>query len=325
MILDFDDTCWSHNDDDWRRSLIETLVLVKRLEQHAVLATPAEMLTWCGQHLTLFVEYFKTRLTSAQPRTNALTIRISPTGASTVNGAPPWGLTAEAASAIISRPFRLVLENNESDLGFVKSTVPRFSTWQDRGWLEPIMGGGSPMEAEINSTSADVVGRWRTFFLFDSDRLHPTELAPSWTPPGGDGCQGHKFEVACTGMPRERWHRLERRSIENYLPPSVLSPIGSATTATLFGSSVGAMARFYNMKNGLGGDGISPADPKKAVRSGRSLGFWTSLSQADVTALESGFGKNISSQFSNVPTHHPWPADVIAEMNALADALQDAM
>lgn len=325
MILDFDDSCWLHDDDDWRRSLIRMLVLINGHEQHAVLATPDSMIAWVGQHLPLFVDYFKARLTAAQPRARALSIRVSPNGSKVVGGAPPWDLTADAARQVIEQPLRLVLENNDSDRLFVESTIPQFSNWRTRNWISPEMGGGTAMALEIAKTSSDPIQRWRTFFLFDSDRLHPDELSPNWNPPAGDGCQGHQFEVACAQMPVERWHRLDRRSIENYLPSAVLASIEPGAAATLFSASVGSMALFYNVKRGLAGDGVSPLDAKKVVRASRSQNFWTSLDAAEVKALEAGFGPHISSKFSNVPSNHSWPADVTTEMDALAASLQDSM
>lgn len=181
------------------------------------------------------------------------------------------------------------------------------------------------MEKDIAATASDVAAQWRTFYLFDSDRLHPMELAAGWAPPGGDGCQGHRFELACANLPRNRWHRLKRRSIENYLPQAVLGTVNPAATSTLFGTSVGHMAHFYNIKAGLTGDGVYPPNPKKPVRAARCQGFWTSLPQADIDALERGFGPGVSSEFGNVPANHHWPADVIAEAGDLADALQDAI
>lgn len=325
MIISFDDTCWSHQDEDWARGLIEVLVLLAMRQQHALLADPDVMLPWCRDHLNLHVDYFRTRLASAQYRTNAITINISPTGASSVTSAPPWNLTANAARDLVNVPLRLVLENDQSDQMFVASTIPSFSNWCASGWISPAMGGGSAMEKDIAVTTTHVVARWRTFYLFDSDRLHPGELITGWGPPGGDGCQGHNFEVACADLPPARWHRLRRRSIENYLPQVVLNAANPATTSTLFSTSVGAMAHFYNLKKGLAGDGVSPPDPKKSVRASRCQGFWTSLPTAEIAALESGFGPKVSSAFQNVPAHHPWPADVIAEMDDLAAALQDAI
>lgn len=325
MILEFEDTCWTHADFEWQRSLIELLILVKRHEAHSVLAASGRMLPWCEQKLGLFADYFRTRLAAAQPRSNALKITVSPTGVAVPGGFPPWTLNAEAAAEVISRPLRLVLENDESDRRFLASTVPSFSTWCNRNWVETVMGGGSPMGGKIRAAGADVLARWRTFFVFDSDRLHPSELAVGWTPPARDSCQGHQFEVLCAAMPRERWHRLERRSIENYLPASVLQPIQASLTSTLFSPAVGIMAHFYNMKDGLRGDGISPANLNKTIRASRSQGTWTALPPTDVTVLESGFGANVAVEFANVAANHPWPSAVIAEMSLLAEALQDAM
>jgi len=325
VIVDFDDSCWPHVDADWQRSLIELLMIVKRSEAHAVLASPGGLLPWCDSHLPLFADYFRVRLASAQPRTNAIKILVHPNGAPQPAGNPPWTLTAEAAASVLSRPLRVVLENDESDRLFLTSTIPSFFVWCKRGWIESVMGGGSAMTPKIASAATDTLARWRTFFIFDSDRLHPSELAVGWTPPRGDGCQGYVFETSCASMPRDRWHRLERRAIENYLPPSILHAIEANLSAALFSPDVGSMAHFYNMKQGLQGDGVSPSEPSQAVRATRNQGFWTSLPQTAVSTLEPGFGRKVSDEFANVPAHYPWPHSVIAEINALTDALQDAM
>jgi hypothetical protein len=325
VVIDFEDTCWSSQDPEWQRGLVELLTLLANRSQHSLLATPGMMLTWCAVHLHLHVDYFKTRLASAQVRANALKIRISPTGNSQPVATPPWNLTARAAYELVNLPLRLVLENDQSDRMFVESTVSSFAHWCTEKWILPAMGGGSTMQKDIISTSADITAKWRTFYLFDSDRLHPNELSNTWTPPSGDGCQGYAFEVACANLPSTRWHRLDRRSIENYLPESTIAAKDPVAASILFDISIGNMADFYNFKLGLSGDGISPIDPKKTVRSARSQGFWHSLSATSIHALQSGFGKSIADEFQNVPENHPWPPTVIAEMNALSDALQDAM
>lgn len=325
MIITFEDSCWTFDDNCWNRSLTEVLVLLGMRQQHTVLANPDAMLKWCTEHLRLHVEYFKTRLAAGQNRTNALKVKVSPTGGSAVTSDPPWHLTADAIRELVNRPLRLVLENDNSDQLFVESTVPFFSRWCSNGWISSEMGGGSAMERDIAATGGDVVAKWRTFYLFDSDRLHPSELAVDWTPPNGDGCQGYKFEVACADLPNSRWHRLERRSIENYLPQVVLDGVNSAATSALFGSSVGHMAHFYNIKRGLNGDGVSPADPKKTVRASRCKGFWASLPATEISSLKIGFGSSVSDEFRNVPSAYAWPADVLREMDALAEALQDAI
>lgn len=325
MILDFDDSCWTDTSADWQRSVVELLIQLKRFELHSVLANHGAMLRWCGVHIPLFQEYYRTRLASAQNRSNSLRISISPQGAQAVLGPPPWTLSAAGAADIVNRPLRLVLENDESDRCFLESIVPSFSAWCNRSWLVPEMGGGSAMGAKIKAAGANRVDSWRTFFVFDSDRLHPNELTVGWVPPSGDGCQGHQFEKYCAAIPSNRWHRLERRSIENYLPAVVLQPLNVDLTATLFSGAIGTMAHFYNMKNGLSGDGVSPVDPKKLVRASRSQGRWTGLSQNEVKHLEPGFGKDVAEEFRNVPKNHIWSTPVLTEMNRLADALQDAM
>lgn len=327
MILEFDDACWTHDNDDWKRSLIRLLVALETREQHAVLATPNAMLIWCEQYLRLSTDYFKTRVGSAQARANALELKIHPSGANVVSGSPPWTLNADTACGVVERPLRLVVENDMSDTGFVATLIPSFPSWHSHRWVEPVMAGGNPMLAKIKAASANDVERWRTFFMFDSDRLHPDEFLPSWVPPKRplDACQGHEFETACAGMPRERWYRLRRRSIENYLPEVVLRLVDPTATDSLFSDSVGQMAHYYNMKTGLSGDGVFPANPNKSVRAARSQGFWLALPTADQRALERGYDEKIAKTFANVPLNHAWHPDVIAEMTALSDAIQDAM
>jgi len=325
VIIEFDDKCWTRLDEDWKRSLIELLVPLVSCEQHFIHATIDSMVAWCSENLPLYVDYFKTRLATAQHRINSLNILISPDGAATVDQNPPWSLTALAARKLVVRPLRLVFENDNSDQAFVTSVVTSFATWCQRGWIAPDMGGGAAMERDIETSAADPAARWRTFYMFDSDRLHPSELSIDWRPPNGDGCQGFRFEVACAAMPQTRWHRLNRRSIENYLPQVVLDAVDVSATSVLFGSSVGSMANHYNLKRGLAGDGVLPQDPGKVVRASRSQGFWNALPPEESSVLERGFGRDISNQFTNVPKGHGWPLDVVAEMDALAVALQDAM
>jgi len=325
VIIEFDDRCWSSEDHEWKKSLVELLTLLAKRGQHAILAMPDKMLSWCRTYLTLHVDYFKTRLASAQLRASALRILISPSGADSVQAAPPWSLNAQAAYDIVNKPLQIVLENDISDKTFVESTIPPFATWCSNGWIEPVMGGGSHMRKKILAASDDSMARWRTFYLFDSDRLHPTELTSTWGPPPGDACQGHAFEQACANMPHGRWHRLERRSIENYLPQSLLSIKSAATSAALFDAAIGNMAHFYNFKEGLSGDGVHPVSQSQLARASRSQGFWTSLSPDFVLALQGGFGKKIAEEFSNIPASYIWPMSVINEMDALSDALQDAI
>lgn len=325
MIVTFEDACWTSDDHQWKKSLFEVLVLLAMREQHSILANSTLMLPWCQSHIPFHADYFRTRLASSQNRANSIAVTVSPTGHNTVVGEPPWCTTALAAQDLVNSPLRVVLENDVFDRMFVEATLPSFSQWCAKGWISPAMGGGAAMANDIATSLANNVSKWRTFYLFDSDRLHPSELAGGWSPPGGDSCQGHIFEIACTNLPPRRWHRLRRRSIENYLPEAVLTALKPATSSTLFGHSVGSMAHFYNVKNGLRGDGVSPPNAAQAIRAARSQGFWNSLSPQEVSALEGGFGRQVSREFQNVPPTHAWSADILTEMDALAEALQDAI
>lgn len=182
------------------------------------------------------------------------------------------------------------------------------------------------MTKKIGDVAADPTRRWRSFFIFDSDRLHPDELDPAW--PGTrspDQCQGHNFERACALLPRGQWHRLERRSIENYLPKSVLPLEKEKLTEQLYSPEVGSMAWFFNMKGGLGLDGVHPAKPAQAIRAARSKGFWTSLDKDALEVLQHGYGADVARRFDHVPPSHPWPAEVLVEFDALSDRLLNAI
>jgi len=325
VILDFDDACWSIEDDDWNRSLIEILTLLTHREQHAILAESNLMLQWVKKRLELYDEYFKGRLSGAQPRSKALNLTISPDGMSEVIADPPWRLTAKAAYTIVEAPLRLILENDRSDHAFANATIPGFHNWCSKQHLSVEMGGGGAMGTKIKDAADDHVKRWRTFFMFDSDRLHPSEFAQGWKPPRGDGCQGHVFENVCANLPRDRWHGLQRRSIENYLPPPLLQNLNAKATKALQDPKTGEMAKYYNLKGGLQADGIWPVNPTKAIRASRSQGFWTALPPDFINDLQQGFGAQISEEFNRIPNNYSWSADVIAEADMLSAALQDAM
>lgn len=325
MNIEFDDACWEHDDDDWRRSLAKLLMALEAQAQHAVLADQQGLLDWCVTYLPLFVDYFRTRLAQAQPRPKGLEVTVAPSGADLISGAPPWNLLALPTLALVTRPLRMVLENNNSDLAFIQATLPRFRTWKDKGWVVPEMGGGSAMMADIQQTAADGLLRWRTFYLFDSDRLHPDELLSGWSAPSGDGCQGYVFERACTSMPATHWHRLNRRSIENYLPMSILHTVDAGTATALADPAVGQMVNFYNMKYGNMGDSATRAKTPNSIRIARSKGFWTSLPQPLQDALGRGFGEKVSENFAHLSPTHAWPADISSEVTALEERLQDVM
>ncbi|MBK9646173.1 MAG: hypothetical protein IPO67_13650 [Deltaproteobacteria bacterium] len=174
------------------------------------------------------------------------------------------------------------MENDLSDRRFVAASIPAFQTWESSEWIEAVNGGGSHLLNIIDHVKQRPDSRWRTFFLFDSDRLHPDELSADWRLPGGDRCQGFEFERRCAeipaAMPKTRWHRLNRRSIENYLPNTLLQNVDLSAAQALASGEVGEMAKFYNMKHGPKVTPIASKDgTTNVIRRGRSKGEWERL------------------------------------------------
>lgn len=321
------DTCWNHHDSSWIHALCDLLVALGRRTHHPIAGDADRMERWCQSKIPAYVEIVRARLLGSTLRSNALQITIAPDGASAIAGSPPWTLTAGAALPLVEKPLCVFLENDESDLMFMQAMNIGIDGLIHSSAIEISHGGGSTMQAKIARAGANLQAQWRSFFIFDSDRLHPTELNPSWVPPRGDGCQGHIFETACavSNVPQSRWHMLRRRSIENYLPLAVLSARDAACAAVLSSPSVGCMLYYYNMKKGLDGDGVWPLNPSKQVRASRSCGAWSALSTADRDGLQSGFGSNVAEEFRNVGSTHRWESDILAEADVLLAALYDAL
>ena len=90
-------------------------------------------------------------------------------------------------------------------------------------------------------------------------------------------------------------------------------------------SAVGIMSSYYNMKNGLQGDGIHPPNPDKRIRAMRSRGTWAALPPPVIDALKPGFGRTVSDHFATLPPSVSWASDILAETSRLSDIIQDAM
>ena len=330
MRIVIEDECWTHDDATWRQEMVRLLITLEEKRQHSIDTDIEKMASWCAISNPEFVQVLPTRAMTISPRAGAVTLTVHPGGASEVLCDPPWRLTASAARGCVKRPLKLVVENDLSDRRFVAASIPAFQTWESSEWIDVVNGGGSNLAHKIDQAKQHQESRWRTFFLFDSDRLHPDELSADWTRPGGDGCQGFEFERRCAeipdAMPKTRWHRLNRRSIENYLPNTLLQNVDLSAAQALASGEVGEMAKFYNMKRGLKGDWIKPKDgTTNIIRRGRSKGAWERLPEAIQSSLMEGFGEHVAEQFKNVLPTEPWPQDVRAEADALELALLDAL
>lgn len=127
----------------------------------------------------------------------------------------PLGLDARR---LLERPLRVLLESGQTDWAFLEKIVP--TTWRkrwrravDQGWLESQHGGGIAEIRKIlvNEVSRDEIRRLRLWVMFDSDARKA----------GDPSEESQRTRQACEGL-HVPFHQLERRTIENYIPPRAL-------------------------------------------------------------------------------------------------------
>lgn len=321
--------CWTHDDEAWRADLLDLLTALRTSTHHSVSTSHDALGAWCALEAPSLRMPLQARLLQSQPKADAIELRVHPDGAVTIEHDPPWRLQASIAARLVRRPLQLYLENDEHDANFLRAVLPELAAWERQNRLTLQHGGGSEMTRKIERVASDRAARWRSFFLFDSDRLHPDELDPGWSAPKGDGCQGWHTQQVCTNanLPTSRWHQLNRRSIENYLPQSLLDKHDKNRAQALFSPDVSRMQPFFNMKRGFRDDLFAKGDSSKpnAVRAARSRGFWTALHTDLQDALAQGFGSDVAKLFQQVHSGQAWPKDVQAEINQLHAALLEAL
>ncbi|OJH40157.1 hypothetical protein [Cystobacter ferrugineus] len=126
-------------------------------------------------------------------------------------------LSVQDAALLLATPLRLVLEDRLSDKHFLLCIAPAaqrefLQKALARGWCHIEHGGGlENMKKYLASIQDSSVEGLRSWFMFDRD-----------TQPSGEPSDSAKsLQTKCENrlMPH---HPLERRSIENYLPPQAL-------------------------------------------------------------------------------------------------------
>lgn len=321
--------CWTRKDTEWRADLVGLLDALRVHKQHSVQARVDSLKEWCAKEAPSLLGSLLSRVNQSQPRADAVELRVHPDGVTSVASDPPWRLHATTAASLVRQPLQLYVENDEHDANFLRAVLPELTQWESAKLIKLEHGGGSEMTRKVERVASDRTARWRSFFLFDSDRLHPDELDPGWRKPGGDGCQGWSTQQACknANLPHSCWHQLNRRSIENYLPQSLLSQRDSSRADALFSPEVGPMQHYYNMKQGFLGDlftqgNINTPNP---IRAGRSKGFWEELPASLQRDLGRGFGGDVATLFQQDLSGHHWPSDVRAEIDHLHAALLDSL
>jgi len=108
-------------------------------------------------------------------------------------------------------PFRILVEDNKSDRNFILSVATGghrkvLLEREQNHWISFEHGGGSGLAERAEKYALQTLESLRTWVLFDSDALAP----------GFPSRQAKKIATVCGE--KIRFHQLQRRTIENYLP-----------------------------------------------------------------------------------------------------------
>lgn len=250
---------------------------------------------------------------------DAATIHIVPSGAA-VWSDPIATLTLDDALGVMNESLGVLVENSTNDWHFLckimrPSERKRIQNAVEKGWVSALHGGGSTLLEQVKSRMQAPAKALRTFVLFDSDRLHPDELAPGWTPdrPGGQAaaCQAFGWEREFQQNLAQRYWMLKRRFIESYMP---LSEIDTAASDNVHADAVEAFTRipqvgrwFFNMKKGFAGD-------EKRHDKERCRDLFTQVTDPDRLALKNGFGPKFADHYgTNSNFEFDWDDDARQE------------
>ncbi|VVE18590.1 hypothetical protein PIN31009_03010 [Pandoraea iniqua] len=212
----------------------------------------------------------------------------------------PFDLTLD----VLAEPLGVLVENAENDFAFILSLMSpsqreSFLRKIDRRWIEPLHGGGSDAIARLRARSDRPAMKLRTYFMFDSDRLHPDECAPTWDGSSPDGrqieCQAFRWEPEVMKHLSGRYWRLHRRFIESYMPIDELQAENS-NAAEAWGRLSEEQRWFYNMKDGFAKD-------RKRHDSARARDLYGDVADEDRAALEQGFGSKLAGRFQKHANH----------------------
>lgn len=213
-------------------------------------------------------------------------------------------LSLDLTLDVLAEPLGVLVENAENDFAFILSLMSlsqreSFRRKIEQRWIESLHGGGSDAIARLRARSARPAMKLRTYFMFDSDRLHPDECDPSWDGSSPDGsrveCQAFRWEPEVMQHLSGRYWRLHRRFIESYMPIDELQEENS-TAAEAWGRLSDEQRWFYNMKDGFAKD-LGRHD------SARARDLYRDVTDEDRAALERGFGSKLAARFQKADNH----------------------
>lgn len=231
---------------------------------------------------------------------------------------PTSTLSLDKAVCLLDSPLVLIVENAANDWHFLRrmmrpSECQKIEDAISRRWVEVMHGGGADIKERLKERAKRRESCLRTFAMFDSDRRHPDELDPSWAPTASEACEGFHIEAAAKATVEDRYWRLNRRSIESYLPRAELEA-KAASAQGVSSDAVEAFFRmppegqwFFNMKKGLKGD-------QHVENAHRAKSLYSGLNPSDKAALNMGFGRNVADQFNESSSvNFNWDTEALRE------------
>jgi hypothetical protein len=232
-------------------------------------------------------------------------------------------VTLEDSLKLLNEKIAILLENATNDWNFLLSIMlpmdrRLIQSYVSEGGVSVLHGGGTTLGEQLKQRTDEPWKCFRTFVLFDSDRLHPDEFHSDWTTerPNKNSVSCHAYEwekQAKRYMPNRYW-MLQRRFIESYMPRNELR-IGknkdiNEEAINIFFSMSQSERWYYNMKGGFSAE--SNRDDCE-----RSRNLYIDLSDEHKAFLNKGFGKGLGKHYSKfIEREFVWDDEARAEADA---------
>ena len=297
---------------------------------HIIFEDQQELDTWLSSDLSNGHKYKELLLQNSRAASRLPSEQkkvVVTTGDNCTWGATVAELTLKEAISVLETPLYVLLENSNNDWHFLLKTLDQSSrnrliSHQDKRWIIPVHGGGSQITARIEEFSAKESDKFRTFCIYDSDRRHPDELDPNWSPANTQGCQGYVTQLSASTHISDSHHMLTRRFIESYIPQRELSNyIPHSQLVTL--EKIQAYFRlsdngrwFFNMKKGFHGDNT-------VENIARAKNMYENISPEDYDVLSNGFGNSIADIYANQDGDFDWDADARLEFSQITPRIMN--
>jgi hypothetical protein len=228
------------------------------------------------------------------------------------------------ALALLRERLGILVENAANDWSFLlgimrASDRDRLRRAVDQDWAVALHGGGGTLNAQLRARLAVPKQSLRTFVMFDSDRRHPDELNPAWTPSYPETCDAVEIEALTRAQMPHRYWMLQRRSIESYMPEPELrgeaSRIANRDTSDAFYRMTRDERWYFNMKKGFAGD-------EPAENNHRRRNLYASINASDHAALYKGFGRQLAEHYAHATAREfDWDAEARREAAAVIPRL----